>query len=119
MTNNEKWDSTLQNWSVYQKAEKFDYDFTPKIVEDIPYALKRRRAKFWTYEALNLAQANPMKWIITFEELVDDPKVRAKVAASARSSMNHLKYKGLPIEIRSITNDGRVQCYIRWMNDSE
>ena len=120
MTNNEKWDSTLLNWSVYQKAKKSDINFTPRIVEEIPDALKRgRRTKFWSPEALNLAQANPTKWIIAFDEFVEDSRVRAKVRASARSSMSHLKSRGLPIEVRVITNEGRVQCYIRWMNDSE
>jgi len=119
MTNNEKWDSTLLNWSVYQKAKKSDINFTPRIVEEIPDALKRRRSKFWSREALYLAQANPMKWIITFDELVEDSRLRAKVSASARSGMTHLKSKGLPIEIRVLNNDGRVQFYIRWMDKSE
>jgi|TARA_B100001094_G_C18194614_1_gene809749 hypothetical protein len=126
MTNKEQWESALESWSVYQKAEKDIEElgelneFKPKVVEDIPNALRlRRRTKFWSADALDLAEANPMKWIIAFDELIVDSETRSKVRASARSSMSHLQTRGLPIEARVITNQGRVQCYVKWITDSE
>ena len=120
MTNKEQWDSALQSWSAFQKQDTRLSQLEPKIVEDIPNALRlSRRTKFWTAEGLDLAEANPMKWIITFDELILDSQIRSKVRASARSSMSHLKTRGLPIEARVITNQGRVQCYVKWITDNE
>ena len=122
MTNKEQWDSALTTWSAFQneQQEKRLGQFEPKVVENIPNALRlRRRTKFWTADGLDLAEANPMKWIITFDELILDSQIRSKVRASARSSMSHLQTRGLPIEARVITNQGRVQCYVKWITDSE
>jgi len=121
MTNKEQWDSTLQNWSVYQQAEKDGIEaFQPRVVEGVPNALRlNRKTKFWTAKGLDLAEANPMKWIITFDEHIENSDMRSKVRASARSSMYHLRTRGLPIEARVITNEGRVQCYVKWTKDSE
>ena len=122
MTNKEQWESTLQEWSAFQNEQQEERlgQFEPRIVEDIPNALRlRRKTKFWTAEGLDLAEANPMKWIITFDELILDSQIRSKVRASARGSMNHLRTRGFPIEARVITNQGRVQCYVKWTKDSE
>lgn len=112
----QKWESWTSDRTHYIPVRTEVIPFKPKVVEELPHKMDRRGNKnyYITKEALELAKENKGKWILSYQQDIEDSQMRRKRAASMRSSLNYMKSKSNKIDGKVITMGSVVEMYIKY-----